>query len=264
MGIFDFLKRYKTTSKVNTITRYDPPPIDVNTAALNQNELSERDQLVLILISKTSISHPHTLMMRLDRCDFPGNPEKNLSNLLRNNLLYVSEANGFGHPVKYTVTELGEDFLKNHIDHAKIIEHIKKMHDPDFMLELMQAIFDKMGTSKDTIVMPTEPDRSKWTGKNFEFLITGDLEITPESHDEIMTPNSFEWIKIEKDNWPYYQVGKDEFSYSWEPPGIQMTFNEDITFQKAKNIADEIMENIHNTGQFAELVILGSRKIYKF
>lgn len=74
MGIFDFLKRHKTTSKVNTITRYDPPPVDINTAALDPNELSERDQLVLILISKTSISHPHTLMMRLDRCDFPGNP----------------------------------------------------------------------------------------------------------------------------------------------------------------------------------------------
>jgi DNA-binding PadR family transcriptional regulator len=264
MGIFDFLKRYKTTSKVNTITRYDPPPVDVTTAVLDPNELSERDQLVLILISKTSISHPHTLMMRLDRCDFPGKPEKNLSNLLRNRLLYVSEANGFGHPVKYAATELGEEFVKNHIDHDKIIEHIKKMQEPDFMLELVQAIFDRMKTSKDNVVIPTEQDRSDWTGKNFEFLIIGDLEITAENHDEVMTPNSLEWTKIEKDNWPYYQVGQDEFSYSWEPPGIQMTFNDNITFQKAKNIADEIIENIHKTGQLAELVILESGKIYKF
>lgn len=41
-----------------------------------------------------------------------------------------------------------------------------------------------------------EPDRSKWTGKDFEFLITGDLEITAENHDQIMTPNSFEWINL--------------------------------------------------------------------
>jgi hypothetical protein len=148
MGIFDFLKSHKNTSKVNTITRYDPPPVDINTAALDPNELSERDQLVLILISKTSISHPHTLMMRLDRCDFPGKPEKNLSNLVNSHLLYVSETNGFGHPVKYAVTELGEDFVKNHIDHAEIIEHIKKMNDPDFMLKLVQAIFGKMNKSE--------------------------------------------------------------------------------------------------------------------
>ena len=77
MRIFDFLKSHKTTSKVNTITRYGPPAVDINTAAFDPNELSERDQLVLILIARTSISHPHTLMMRLDRCDFPGNPEKN-------------------------------------------------------------------------------------------------------------------------------------------------------------------------------------------
>jgi hypothetical protein len=38
----------------------------------------------------------------------------------------------------------------------------------------------------------------------------------------------------------YYQVDKDEFSYSWEMPGIQMTFNPEITYLKAKQIADEV------------------------
>lgn len=118
--------------------------------------------------------------------------------------------------------------------------------------------------AKDSFVPLSEQDRSKWIGKNFEFLITGDLEITAENHDQIMTPNSFEWIKVEKDGWPYYQVGQDEFSYSWEPPGIQMMFNDGITFQKAKNIADEIMGNIKEMGQYADLVILESGKIYKF
>jgi hypothetical protein len=225
---------------------------------------SVRDQLVLLLIAETRMKNPRTLGLRLDMCDFPGNESKSVSNLVNNRLIYFSQINGFGHAIKYAVTNNGEEFLNNHIDHVKIIEHIKNMQNPDFMLELVQTIFDRMKTSKDNIAMPTEPDRSKWTAKNFEFLITGDLEITAENHDEIMTPNSFEWTKIEKDNWPYYQVGQDEFSYSWEPSGIQMTFNEDITFQKAKNIADEIIENIHRTGQFAELVILESGKIYKF
>jgi hypothetical protein len=79
-----------------------------------------------------------------------------------------------------------------------------------------------------------------------------------------MTPNSFEWFKIIKNNWPYYQVGGDEFHYSWEPPGIQMAFNKDITFLKAKNIADEIMGNIKVTGQKADLIILRSDIIYDF
>lgn len=86
-------------------------------------------------------------MMRLDRCDFPGKPEKNLTNLVAKKLLYVSAANGFGHAVNYAVTELGEEFVKNHLDHSKIMEHIKNMSDPDFMLELVQAIFHKMENS---------------------------------------------------------------------------------------------------------------------
>ncbi len=259
MWIFDFLKR-NTKNKANIVIDCAPPKLDnMQLPAIP----SVRDQLVLLLIAEARMNNPRTLGLRLDRCDFPGNEGKSVSNLVNNRLIYFSQINGFGHAVKYAVTNIGEEFLNKHIDHVKIIEHIKNLQNPDFMLELVQTIFDRI-RHRNTVVIPTEPDRSKWTGKNFEFLITGDLEITAENHDEIMTPNSFEWTKIEKDNWPYYQVDEDGFSYSWEPPGIQMTFNEDITFQKAKNIADEIMENKHKTGQFAELVILESGKIYKF
>lgn len=132
------------------------------------------------------------------------------------------------------------------------------------LFDLFKKVKRDSIVAEDRFVPPTESDRSKWTGKNFEFLITGDLEITAENHDQIMTPNSFEWTKIEKNNWPYYQVGQDGFCYSWEPPGIQMMFNVEITFQKAKKIADEIMRNIQETGQFAELVILETGNIYKF
>jgi DNA-binding PadR family transcriptional regulator len=146
MGIFDFLRGNKpdTSSKADVIVYYDPPLLDANTLPLDSNKLSVRDKFILLLISKTSISHPHTLMMRLDRCDFPGKPEGNLSNLVNNGLLYISETNGFGHPRKYSVTELGEEFVKNRIEHTEIIEHVKKMSDPDFMLKLVQGIFSKM------------------------------------------------------------------------------------------------------------------------
>lgn len=150
MGIFDFLRSNKSNvgGKADIIIYHDPPLLDIKISSLDFNNISARDKLILLLISKTSISHPHTLMMRLDRCDFPGKPEGNLSNLVNNELLYISETNGFGHPRKYSVTELGEEFVKNHLDHTEIIEHVKKMRDPDFMLKLVQDIFSKMTKSK--------------------------------------------------------------------------------------------------------------------
>lgn len=107
-------------------------------------------------------------------------------------------------------------------------------------------------------------DRRNWTGENFEFLITGVDEIPNEEYDRIMTPNSYEWKKVIKDEWPYYKVGEDEFSFSWEIPGIQFTFNKEVKYDKAKKIAEEIIENLHSIGQNAELLTLESNKVYRF
>lgn len=124
--------------------------------------------------------------------------------------------------------------------------------------------FFKRNSKEKKPPLETTVDRTFWTGKDFEFLITGDIDVPAETYDSIMTPHSFEWIKIEKNNWTYYQVGQDEFSYSWEMPGIQMTFNDAIFFQKAKKIADEVIENIKGLGQVAELLILEKTKVYRF
>ena len=109
-----------------------------------------------------------------------------------------------------------------------------------------------------------DEDKSHWTGKNFEFLITGNIDITPADFDHLMTPNTFKWTKVVRDDWYYYQVGEDEFTYSWEMPGIQMTFNKEISFIKAKQIADEVIDNIIATGQEAELVVLNGSNAYRF
>ncbi len=110
---------------------------------------------------------------------------------------------------------------------------------------------------------PTIVDRTNWTGEDFEFLIVGDIDVFSD-FDNIMTPNSFEWTKTTKNDWDYYQVGQDEFSYSVEEPGIQMTFNKEIPFDKAKKIGDEVIANINATGQKAELIILDNKKVYRF
>jgi hypothetical protein len=130
------------------------------------------------------------------------------------------------------------------------------------------GLFDFLNRKRKETVKPNYPladsiDRSELTGKDFEFLIVGDVNVSS-NYDHIMTPNTFEWVKTIKNDWPFYQVGQDEFSYSVEEPGIQMTFNTEIQYEKAKQIADEIIENILKTGQKAELVILDKSKVHRF
>jgi hypothetical protein len=98
----------------------------------------------------------------------------------------------------------------------------------------------------------------------FEFLITGDIELSPEQFETLMMPTSFEVKKVEKDGWVYFQTSSDEFSYSWEPSGIQMTFNKEATFQKAMQIADEVTRNLNSAGFDAELLVIDDSQVVKF
>jgi hypothetical protein len=104
------------------------------------------------------------------------------------------------------------------------------------------------------------------TGKDFEFLITpGDLEIKPDDFDNLMTPDSIPWTKVLKNERTYYQVGVDAFSYSREIPGIQMIFNAEITFEKARQIAEEVANKlIKYTGQEIEVLFIPTDVVSKF
>jgi len=130
--------------------------------------------------------------------------------------------------------------------------------------EMLLKEIDKLNNETMAEMNKENIDRMNWTGENFEFLITGVDEIPNEDYDKIMTPNSFKWEKIIKDDWPFYVVGEDEFSFSWEIPGIQFTFNKEVKYEKAKKIADEIIENLISIRQNAKLIILESNKVYKF
>jgi len=107
-------------------------------------------------------------------------------------------------------------------------------------------------------------DRSDWKGKDFEFMITGDINIPIDKFEDIMLPKSLELKEIQRDNWTYYQFGENEFTYSYEMVGIQMTFNDNIDYRKAKEIVDEVLEQIKCFGQKPELLILRSDTLYKF
>jgi len=99
---------------------------------------------------------------------------------------------------------------------------------------------------------------------HFEFLITGDIELSPDQFNSLMIPASFHTKRVERNGWIYFQIDTDEFSYSWEPPGIQMTFNKEATFQKAKQIADEVVKNLNTAGFAAELLVISNAHIIRF
>ena len=110
-------------------------------------------------------------------------------------------------------------------------------------------------------------DRTNLTGRDFEFLIIhpDELEINGDIFDKLMTPDNISWTKISKDNWYYYVVGQDEFTYSWEPPGIQMTFNDDIIYDKAKDIAEQVVTKLKNfSGLDIDLVFIDKQQLIKF
>ena len=98
----------------------------------------------------------------------------------------------------------------------------------------------------------------------FEFLIAGDIELTSDQFDNLMMPAFYDIKKVEKNGWVYFQVDSDEYTYSCEPPGIQMTFNKEATFQKAKQIADKIVQNLNRAGFTAELLVIDNSKITRF
>jgi hypothetical protein len=76
-----------------------------------------------------------------------------------------------------------------------------------------------------------------FTGKDFAFLIT---------------PDSIPWTKSGNN----YQVGKDEFSYARESDGIEMRFNAEIKFEKARKIVEEVVEKLtKHTGQEVEVLL---------
>lgn len=100
------------------------------------------------------------------------------------------------------------------------------------------------------------------TGKDFEFLIThpDEFEILDKDFEGLMTPDDMPWSKILKNNWTYYTVGADEYYFSMEPPGIQMVFNHEMPYNKAKNIGDQIVEKLKRySGLEIELILINSQ-----
>jgi hypothetical protein len=126
------------------------------------------------------------------------------------------------------------------------------------------ALFDFLKRRRVPLAPLLEPEieqkRLNWTGNDFEFLIRfaddKEPQLKQEEYDRVMTPNTFQWTKTMKDDYPMYCVGDDSYYYSWEIPGVQMIFNDSISFIKAHKLAYEIVNNLRAIGSDAYLFVI--------
>jgi DNA-binding MarR family transcriptional regulator len=106
--------------------------------------MTTKQKLILFLIScNPGIRDIYTMIKIFDRADFPSKMGENLEQLLDNNLIYVTHNFDNGTPNRYAVTDNGKAYLDNNFNETETIEYIKKLDNPDFLLQLTQTYIDK-------------------------------------------------------------------------------------------------------------------------
>jgi hypothetical protein len=98
----------------------------------------------LFLIScDPGIRDIYTMVKIYDRADFPSRMSENLKPLLDDNLIYVAQNFDNGTANKYAISDNGKSYLDINFNNGEIIEYIKTLDNPDFLLRLTQTYIDK-------------------------------------------------------------------------------------------------------------------------
>ena len=106
--------------------------------------MTSKQKLILFLIScEPGIRDIYSMVKINDRADFPSKMSEDLKPLLDNNLIFVSQNFDNGTPNKYTITDNGKEYLDSNFNDTEIIEYIKTLDNPDFLLRLTQTYIDK-------------------------------------------------------------------------------------------------------------------------
>ncbi|MDX2304364.1 MAG: hypothetical protein NW226_16280 [Microscillaceae bacterium] len=90
-----------------------------------------------------------------------------------------------------------------------------------------------------------------------EYALGGSFDFAVDKFFEIMTPNSMSWrgLSMESRQWNI-EVGSDKIKYHWDLSGIHIQFNDEISFRKAFQIAEEVSKNLEkHTGYPAKMEI---------
>ena len=85
----------------------------------------------------------YSLIKHFDRADFPVNLDENLKPLLENEHIIVSSILDNGTPFEYSITEKGKNYINVNFNDQEIIEHIKRMDNPEFILKITKTLIDK-------------------------------------------------------------------------------------------------------------------------
>jgi hypothetical protein len=89
-----------------------------------------------------------------------------------------------------------------------------------------------------------------------EILIVGVNDVPANAGPEWLSPTGMEWRCTMRNKMPWYVVGEDGYTYSWEEPGIQLLFDEGVTANRAVEIAEAIVAGMQLRGYGGELVVI--------
>jgi hypothetical protein len=92
--------------------------------------------------------------------------------------------------------------------------------------------------------------------ETMELLIVGVGNVLNNVGPEWLAPANMAWQYEVRDKMPWYVVGADGYTYSWEPPGIQLLFDEGVAADRAVAIAEAIVAGMQERGYGGELLVI--------
>ncbi|CAN5664883.1 hypothetical protein BH11BAC1_BH11BAC1_00140 [soil metagenome] len=102
--------------------------------------MNSRQKLILFLISFEGFNNTFQLVKYLDRADYPADIGGILETLTAEKLICVSGFANNGTPIEYVVTDKGKEILRDKSLRVEIINYIKTLQEPTFLLQLTEKL----------------------------------------------------------------------------------------------------------------------------
>jgi hypothetical protein len=93
------------------------------------------------------------------------------------------------------------------------------------------------------ISIPPMPNDTPSTMKHYAYIILypQGVEISDERLQKFITPDRKDWLQVWTHDWLYYTRDGEEDMYAWQLPGIKLVFNDEVLFDIALDIANEVV-----------------------
>ncbi len=79
--------------------------------------------------------------------------------------------------------------------------------------------------------------------KHYAYIILypAGAEISSERLEKFIPPERKDWLQIWAHDWLYYTRDGEEDMYAWKLPGIKLVFSDEVLFDTALDIANEVV-----------------------